>query len=78
MRSINLPYEIGTMLESRVLTNNGEKRYAKVHHYIISNKIEAVLELDHYSSHGHVYYTGPGKFITVNLRVVCDLWQEVK
>lgn len=40
--NINLPYEIGTILKR---TELGKEHYDKVHHYIIGEKIQVVLEL---------------------------------
>jgi hypothetical protein len=40
--NINLPYEIGTVLKT---VESGKEQFDKIHHYIISNKIQVVLEL---------------------------------
>ena len=42
--NISLPYEIGTVLKA---TEAGTVHYDKVHHYIIGDKIQAVLMLCH-------------------------------
>lgn len=40
--NVILPYEIGTILET---AESGKTQYDKVHHYIVGNKIQVVLEL---------------------------------
>ena len=40
--NVNLPYEIGTVLKT---IESGKVQYDKVHHYIVGNKIQVVLEL---------------------------------
>lgn len=39
---VSLPYEIGTILKT---IESGKVQYDKIHHYIVGEKIQVVLEL---------------------------------
>lgn len=62
--NVNLPYEIGTVLKT---IEAGNVQYDKVHHYIVGNKIQAVLEL--------CYETNPRISIPIDIEELQQKWE---
>lgn len=62
--NVNLPYEIGTILKT---TESDKVQYDKVHHYIVGNKIQVVLEL--------CYETAPRLSIPIDIEKLEQRWE---
>lgn len=62
--NVNLPYEIGTVLKT---TESDKVQYDKVHHYIVGNKIQVVLEL--------CYETAPRLSIPIDIEKLEQRWE---
>lgn len=62
--NVNLPYEIGTVLKT---TESDKVQYDKVHHYIVGNKIQVVLEL--------CYETAPRLSIPIDIEELEQRWE---
>ena len=64
---VNLPYEIGTVLKTM---ESGKVQYDKVHHYIVGNKIQVILEL--------CYKTDPRLSIPIDIDELQQKWEVFK
>ena len=62
--NINLPYEIGTVLKAKEFD---KIHYDRVHHYIIGDKIQVVLEL--------CYATNPRLSIPIDMERFMQKWE---
>ena len=65
--NVNLPYEIGTVLKTM---ESGKVQYDKVHHYIVGNKIQAILEL--------CYETDPRLSTPIDIEELQQRWEFFK
>lgn len=65
--NVNLPYEIGTVLKTM---ESGKVQYDKVHHYIVGNEIQAILEL--------CYETDPRVSTPINIKDLQQRWEVFK
>lgn len=65
--NVNLPYEIGTVLKTMSF---GKVEYDKVHHYIVGNKIQAILEL--------CYKTDPRLSTPIDIEELKRKWEISK
>ena len=60
---VSLPYEIGTILKT---IESGKVQYDKIHHYIVGEKIQVVLEL--------CYETSPRLSMPVDIERLEKKW----
>ena len=65
--NVNLPYEIGTVLKTM---ESGKVQYDKVHHYIVGNKSQAILEL--------CYETDPRLSTPIDIEGLQQRWEVFK
>lgn len=64
--NINLPYEVGTVLKT---IESGKEQCDRVHHYIVGNKIQVVLEL--------CYETNPRLSMPIDIEKLNSKWKMV-